>query len=73
MASLTETVQTKLRAVTGTVGMYNEDWHAYADSLGIAAGQWGERVLAIARLQSATVSSANAAHYAFLHNTLSIP
>lgn len=72
MASLTEAVQAALRAVTGSSGAYNEDWHAYADLNGIATGQWGERVLALAQLQDATISTVSAAHNAFLYENIAL-
>ena len=38
--------QASVRAVTGTTGTYNEDWHALFDSEGIAAGPMNQRLLA---------------------------
>lgn len=46
MPTLTEQIQANIRALTGTNGMYNEDWHALCDLSGIPNGQINERILA---------------------------
>jgi len=38
--------QASIRAVTGTTGTYEEDWHALFDLAGISGGAFNERLLA---------------------------
>ena len=72
MASLTEQVQEKVRALTSTVGMYNEDWHALFDLKTIPVGQWGERLLAYYNLTQSGAKTVSAAHNFYLQNPSAI-
>jgi len=46
MPTLTEQVQTNIRALTSTTGMWVEDWHALFDLRAIPKGQFSERLIA---------------------------
>lgn len=73
MATLTEQVQTTIRALTGTAGQYTGDWHALFDLKGLAKGSWGERLLAYYNLTThAGAQTVSAAHNFYLLNPAAI-
>lgn len=73
MATLTEQVQTTIRALTSTSGTYTGDWHALFDLKSLAKGQWGERLLAYYNLTTnAGAQTVSAAHNYYLLNPASI-
>ena len=72
MATLQETVQATIRAITSTTGSYEGDWMAYADHKSIAAGTVNERRLALAKVIDSTIGTASAAHNHFLQTPTDI-
>ena len=68
MPTLTEQVQTNIRGVTKTTGMYWEDWHALCDLAAIAKGQINERVLAYYNSFNAGPATFSSAYNYFLRN-----
>ena len=72
MATLQETVQATIRAITSSVDTYEGDWHAYADHKSIASGSWGGRVLALAQVIDPMIGTVSAAHNHFLQTPTDI-
>ena len=71
MATLTETVQARLRSFTSTANTYEGDWNAYCDLRSIAVGNSvSGRILAWGKAIDATIGTVDAAHnYALLNPT----
>lgn len=66
--SLMGELQRAVRAVTGTKGSYEGDWHAYFDMQGIPAGQFNGRMLTYGKMLRGYISTFDAAHNYLLLN-----
>ncbi len=57
MPTITESIQTKIRSITGLALDYEGDWHAYLDEKAIPPGMFNERVLALASQQNPEIKT----------------
>lgn len=70
--TLTEQLQTNIRASTSTVGQYWEDWHALCDLAGIAKGHINGRILAYYSSFNSGATTFSAAYNYFLFSPSSV-
>lgn len=70
--SLQADLQAAIRAVTGTAGDWNADFHAYATLKGVPMNSLNARILGCAQLIDPTISNAGAALNYFLKNPSAI-
>ena len=61
MPTITESIQTKIRSITGLSYDYEGDWHAYLDTKAIPVGMFNERILALASQQNPEIKTYSSA------------